>query len=122
MKILIVEDSRLMRKAITKVVVAKGYEPLEAENGEEALKQLCSNKSEIGLVIMDWNMPIMDGIDALEKIREDEQYDNVPVLMATSEGIKEDIDRATKAGANGYMVKPFKMQELANKITELIET
>ena len=67
-------------------------------------------------------MPIMDGIDALEKIREDEQYDDVPVLMATSEGIKEDIDRATKAGANGYMVKPFKMQELANKISELIET
>ena len=121
MKILIVEDSRLMRKAITKVVVAKGYEPLEAENGEEALKQLQSNKSDIGLVIMDWNMPIMDGIDALEKIREDEQYNHVPVLMATSEGVKDDIDRATKAGANGYMVKPFKMQELANKITELIE-
>ena len=121
MKILIVEDSKLMRRAITKVVVTKGYEPVEAVNGAEALEQLFKNKEDIGLVIMDWNMPVMDGLDALVKIREDEQYNHVPVLMATSEGIAEDIARAKEAGANDYMVKPFTLQDLANKITELIE-
>ncbi len=121
MKILIVEDSKLMRRAITKVVVAKGYDPIEAVNGAEALERLQENKPDVGLVIMDWNMPIMDGFEALVKIREDEQYNNVQVLMATSEGIQEDITRATQAGANGYMVKPFTLQQLADKIKELVE-
>ena len=121
MKILIVEDSKLMRRAITKVVVAKGHEPMEAENGQEALEKLRDHKAEIGLVIMDWNMPVMDGYEALVQMRSDEQYNDVQVLMATSEGIQDDIDRATKAGANGYMVKPFTLQDLSDKISELID-
>ena len=105
MKILIVEDSGMMRKAISRVVESKGFEPLLAENGQEALNQLRTNSSDVGLVIMDWNMPVMDGYEALVEIRAEEQYNNIPVLMATSEGIAEDIQKATSAGANGYLVK-----------------
>ena len=121
MKILIVEDSKMMRKAITKVVVAKGYDPAEAGNGREAIAWLEKNSADVSLVIMDWNMPVMDGYDALIEIRENVRYNNVPILMATSEGIAEEIKKAKEAGANGYMVKPFTLQELANKISELIE-
>lgn len=122
MKILVVEDSNLMRKAIAKVVTSIGFQPVEASNGVEALEQLKENKAEIGLVIMDWNMPVMDGYEALVQIRSDEEFDEVPVLMATSEGINDDILKATKAGADGYMVKPFKMSELALKINEMVDT
>ncbi|KAA3632414.1 MAG: response regulator [Calditrichaeota bacterium] len=121
MKILIVEDSGMMRKAISKVVITTGFEPLLAENGQEALKQLQENSSDVGLVIMDWNMPVMDGYEALIAIRADQTFKDIPVLMATSEGIAEDIQKATKAGANGYMVKPFSMSDLSLKIKELIE-
>ena len=121
MKILIVEDSGMMRKAISKVVETTGFEPLLAENGQEALEQLQKNSSDVGLVIMDWNMPVMDGYEALIAIRADQNYKDIPVLMATSEGIAEDIQKATKAGANGYMVKPFSMSDLSLKIKELIE-
>lgn len=121
MKVLIVEDSGMMRKAISKVVESTGFEPLLAENGQEALEQLQKNCSDVGLVIMDWNMPVMDGYEALVEIRKDEKFNDIPVLMATSEGIAEDIQKATQAGANGYMVKPFKMSDLGLKIKELIE-
>jgi len=120
MKILIVDDSNMMRKTISKVVVNKGFKPIVAENGAEALARLRKFESDIALVIMDWNMPVMDGYETLVKIRSNEKYDNVQILMATAAGVQEDVVKAIKAGANGYMVKPFKAEELSKKITEIL--
>lgn len=120
MKILIVDDSNMMRKTISKVVENTGYKPLVAENGAEGLAKLRKNETDIALVIMDWNMPILNGYDTLVKIRSSEQFKHIPVLMATSEGIQEDVVKAIKAGANGYMIKPFKPEELSKKIGEIL--
>lgn len=120
MKILIVDDSNIMCKTISKVVMSSGFKPLIAENGAEALVRLRKNESDIALINMDWNMPIMNGYEALVKIRSNEQFNKIPILMATSDGIDDDVVKAIKAGANGYMVKPFKSEELSNKISEIL--
>jgi two-component system chemotaxis response regulator CheY len=120
MKVLIVDDSVVMRRIMMNALSQSGITDVEqAKDGNEGVAKAMEDTFD--LVLMDWNMPIMDGYDALVKIREDEQFNDVQVLMATSEGIQEDISRATKAGANGYMVKPFTLQQLADKIKELIE-
>lgn len=120
MKILIAEDSALIRRGIAKIVIELGFKPIEAENGAEALAKLRKSDHEVALVILDWNMPVMDGYDVLCKIRSHSDYAHIPVLMATSDGAEEDVIKAIKAGANAYLVKPFKPEDMAKQITELI--
>ena len=119
-KILVVDDSSMMRKAISKIVTINGFIPIVAENGAVALERLQENEKDIALIIMDWNMPVLDGYETLVEIRSKEQYNNVPVLMATAAGIQSDIDKAIKAGADGYLVKPFKPEGLSKKINEIL--
>ncbi len=119
MKILIAEDSALMRKAIGKTVVGTGFKMIEALNGAEALTLLRKNCTEIALIILDWNMPVMDGYEALLKIRANSGYDHIPVLMATSDGVEEDVIKAIKAGANSYLVKPFTLEQMTRQIEKL---
>lgn len=121
MKILIAEDSALMRRVIVKVVTEKNHEPLESSNGAEVLAKLRKNESDVGLIILDWNMPLMSGYEALGKIRSQQKYDKIPVLMATADGVAEDVIKAIKAGANGYLVKPYTSESLSAKIDEMLE-
>lgn len=121
MRILIAEDSALMRRAIVNVVNGLGHEAIEAENGAEAMGILRKQHNRIGLIILDWNMPVMNGFDVLTKVKSDERYVEIPVLMATSDGIKDDVIKAIKAGASSYIVKPFKPEELAQRIKEIIK-
>lgn len=119
MKILIAEDSALIRRGIAKIVTDQGFKPVEAENGAEALAKLRKSDREVALVILDWNMPVMDGYEVLCKIRSQSDYAHIPVLMATSDGAEEDVIKAIKAGANAYLVKPFKPEDMARQINEL---
>lgn len=121
MKILIAEDSALMRRIIVKVVTEKKFEPLESVNGAEVLAKLRKNDSDIGLIILDWNMPVMSGYEALGKIRAQEKYNKIPILMATADGVAEDVIKAIKAGVNGYLVKPYTPESLSAKIDEVLE-
>jgi two-component system chemotaxis response regulator CheY len=120
MSVLIVEDSSIMRKQIAKVVQAAGLEVIETANGAEALGVLRKCGEDIRLVIMDWNMPVMDGFRTLSMIRARKDYEHIPVLMATADGVEEDVIKAIKAGANGYLVKPFTPESLTAKIEELL--
>lgn len=122
MKILTMEDSGLIRRAIVKVANEKGFEAIEAENGAEGLMQLRKNAKDLALIILDWNMPVMDGYEVLQKIRANDDYDNIPILMATSDGVAEDVVKAIKAGANSYLVKPFNRKELSDRIDEVLKT
>lgn len=119
MKILIAEDSALIRRSIAKIVTELGFKPIEAENGAEALAKLRKNDRDVALVILDWNMPVIDGFEALCKIRSQSDYAHIPILMATSDGAEEDVIKAIKAGANAYLVKPFKPTDMAKQINEL---
>ncbi len=116
MRIITVDDSSTMRRIIKNTLKRIGYgdEILEAENGKEALDVLSNN--EVDLIITDWNMPVMDGLTFVKKVRSDSKFDDVPIIMVTTEAAKEDIITALKAGVNNYVVKPFTPQVLKEKI------
>jgi len=120
MRILIAEDSALMRRAIVNVIGKLGHKSIEAENGAAAMAILRKQYNKIGMIILDWNMPLMDGYEVLTKVKADERYAEIPVLMATSDGIREDVIKAIKAGASSYIVKPFKPEELAHRIKDIL--
>ncbi|WP_035587621.1 response regulator [Hippea jasoniae] len=120
MKIITVDDSSTMRRIIKNTLKRIGYgdEILEAENGKEALDILQQNP--VDLIITDWNMPVMDGLTFVKKIRADHKFDDVPIIMVTTEAAKEDIITALKAGVNNYIVKPFTPNVLKEKIEQVL--
>ena len=122
MKILIAEDSALIRRGIVKIIHSQGFKAIEAENGAEALAKLRKNERDVALVILDWHMPVMDGFKALCKMRAQSNYSHIPVLMETAAGAESDVLKAIKAGANSYLVKPFKPEDMIKQINELVNS
>jgi len=119
LKILIVDDFVTMRRIIKNLLRDAGFTNcIEAENGCCALQLLKS--SHFDLVITDWNMPQMSGLELLQNIRKNPAWLRLPVLMVTAEAKREQIIMAMKAGVNGYVVKPFTATILRNKIDYII--
>lgn len=119
-KILLVDDFATMRKVIKNLLKQSGYNNIvEAEDGVDALKVLKSEK--VDFVISDWNMPNMTGIELLKAVRADSVLSDLPFLMVTAEGLKENVVVAVKAGVNNYIVKPFTAEVLNGKIKKIIE-
>lgn len=117
MKILAVDDSATMRRIIRNQLKQSGYEEVdEAANGREALSLL--TKAPYDLLITDWNMPDMSGLDLVKEVRRSEPIKTIPILMVTTVSTKEDIVTALKAGVNGYVVKPFDTATLQAKVTQ----
>jgi two-component system chemotaxis response regulator CheY len=119
MKVLIVDDSRYMRKVVqsyfTEMKLVCTY--LEASNGKDALEQLKANP--VDLVMLDWNMPKMSGIEFLKEVRSMEQYKKLPIIMVTSEAAKLNVIEAFKEGITGYIVKPINGNALKEKIASI---
>jgi len=116
---LIVDDFHTMRDIIKNYLRLEGFLNIHmAANGAEAIKVL--NKNKIDLIISDWNMPVMDGLELLKHIRSSERYPNVPLLMVTAETKKENISRAITAGINDFMVKPFTSGLLYQKVNAIL--
>lgn len=116
MKLLVVDDSSTMRRIIKNTLQRLGYEDiLEAENGVEAW-QLLDTTEDIKILITDWNMPEMNGLDLVKKVRADARYGEIPIIMVTTEGGKAEVITALKAGVNNYIVKPFTPQVLKEKL------
>ncbi|MBF0193819.1 MAG: response regulator [Magnetococcales bacterium] len=120
MKILTVDDSRTMRRIISDICTSVGYDVMEAEHGDAALKVLQAHPGEIDLILMDWNMPGMNGLEVLQRIKATPEWKHIPVMMVTTEGEKSYIVRAVQAGAIHYVTKPFSQQKLANTILEAV--
>lgn len=115
MKVLVVDDFATMRKIIRNILKQIGFEQIiEAEDGHAALQVL--KHEPVGLVVTDWNMPNLSGIELLRQIRQNPQTAKVPVLMVTAEGLKENVLEAVKAGVNNYVVKPFTAEVFQEKI------
>ncbi|MCL2182762.1 MAG: response regulator [Chitinispirillia bacterium] len=116
MRMLLVDDSVTMRRIQKTQVGGLGVtDVLEAGDGQEALGKLKSNMP-IDLVLLDWNMPIMDGITFLKTVRADDTYKDVKIIMCTSESEKSRVVEALKSGANNYIVKPFTPEALKEKL------
>ncbi|MEG3638096.1 response regulator [Magnetococcus sp. PR-3] len=120
MKLLSIDDSRTIRRVISGVGAMLGFEVLEAENGMVGLQVLEESSHEVGLILLDWNMPGLNGLEVLKKVKADERFMHIPVMMVTTEGEKDNIIRAIQAGACHYMTKPFSQEEMAGRIMEAI--
>jgi two-component system chemotaxis response regulator CheY len=120
MKVLVADDFATMRKIVRNILKQIGFDDIvEAEDGQAAL-QILKNEN-IGLVVTDWNMPNMTGLELLEKIRTDPKTSKLPVLMVTAEGLKENVVAAVKAGVNNYVVKPFTAEVLQEKLEQIFK-
>lgn len=117
--ILFVEDSPTMRRIIANSLRQVGFdEIIEAENGVDALEKL--EGKEVDLVVTDWNMPEMNGAELVKTLREMPPYAEVPIVMITTRGMKDDVMTAMKLGVNGYIVKPFTPEILQEKLKSIL--
>lgn len=115
MRALVIDDSRTVRMIIGNILRELGIEVVEAGNGLEALDQI-QRFPDISLMLLDWNMPQMNGFELLRAVRADRAYDRVRILMVTSESQSEQVLRALTAGANEYLMKPFNKEVLVAKL------
>ena len=116
MKVLLVDDSATMRRIQKTQLAGMGVtDVVEAVDGEQALTQLTNNMP-IDSILLDWNMPVMDGLTFLKKVRENAAYKDVKIVMCTSESEKNKVVEALKAGANNYIIKPFQPDALKEKL------
>ena len=116
MKLLVVDDSSTMRRIIKNTLARLGYKDiLEGADGVEGWNQMDSNP-DIEMLITDWNMPEMNGLELVKKVRADARFKDVPIIMVTTEGGKGEVITALKAGVNNYIVKPFTPQVLKEKL------
>lgn len=119
LKILIVDDFPTMRRIVRTLMKQNGYSNFtEAEDGEQALKML-NNEKNYEMVVSDWNMPNMTGLELLKAVRADDKLKHLPFLMVTAEAEKENIIEAVKAGVSNYIVKPFTGQALKDKLDKI---
>ena len=120
MKILVVDDFSTMRRIVRNILKQLGYTNIEeAEDGNIALTKM--KLDSYGLVISDWNMPNMTGIELLQNIRSDSALKGVPVLMVTAEAKQENVIAAIQSGVNNYIVKPFTAETLKEKIDKIFD-
>lgn len=118
MKVLVVDDMSTMRRILKNVLRQIGFSDIvEAENGQEGMKQL--KQGGFGLVVSDWNMPVMAGIELLRAVRADPALKSLPFLMVTAEAQKENIIEAVQAGVSNYVVKPFTAEALQEKLEKI---
>jgi len=118
---MVVDDSSTMRRIIKNTLNRLGYKDLlEAADGAEAWEQMQQHKDEVGVLITDWNMPNMNGLELVKKVRSQPEFEDIPIIMVTTEGGKAEVITALKAGVNNYIVKPFTPQVLKDKLEAVL--
>jgi len=119
LNVLVVEDSPPMRKMIVFALSrVKTLAVVEADDGVDALRRLAATKFD--LVITDINMPILDGLKLVKRLRADETYQHVPIVIITTEGAAEDRQRALSLGANAYITKPIQAAQVLKVVREML--
>ena len=119
MEALIVDDSRALRGILGKMLMRQGFTVFQAENGVQALKSLEGEAHGVGLLCLDYNMPEMNGLEFLKRMREIPEFHDTPVLMITTETHLEFISKAIAAGSNEYVMKPFTEDMVVDKLRML---
>lgn len=111
-----VDDSKVVRKLVSSMLVQLGFKVAEAENGQEAL-ELCK-KIKPDCILLDWNMPVMDGLTFIKEFRKNSLNNNVKIIFCTSENDLPKIQEAMEAGGDEYIMKPFDIEVIRNKFIE----
>ncbi|MBF0101024.1 MAG: response regulator [Desulfobacterales bacterium] len=120
MRVLSVDDSETIRKTVQNIMEVIQAEFLEAENGLKALEVLASVDGKVDVILLDWQMPEMDGYEFLTTIKKDKRYRSIPVIMLTTISQKEKMIDAIRAGAKQYITKPFTEEGLIIKILQTL--
>ncbi len=120
MRALVIDDSSSMRAILRNYMRKLDYEVVEACNGEDALKR-CEETQGIDVALVDWNMPVMNGLDFVRALRARKEYDDVKLMMVTTENDVAHIEAALSAGANEFVMKPFTYEVLEEKMALLNE-
>lgn len=119
MRILVIDDFQTMRRIIINLLRQLGFTNMtEADDGSTAWEKL--QVEHVDLIVSDWNMPKMTGMDLLRKVRADEKYKTTPFIMVTAEGKRENVIAAVQAGVSNYIVKPFNAATLKEKLSKVI--
>ena len=117
---LVVEDSPMMRQLLVFALSrVKNLKVTEADDGVDGLRKLASGKFDI--ILTDINMPIMDGLKLVKRVRSDPTHKDTPVIIITTEGAEEDRKRALELGANAYITKPIQAPQVIAKVKELLK-
>ena len=119
MHALVVDDSRVMRRVVGRIVSTLGFDVLEAGNGREALDQVTAHGDAIWVALVDWNMPEMDGLEFVRRVRAVPGNEDLLVMMVTAQTGAEEMRAALDAGADEYLMKPFNEEHLRAKLALL---
>ena len=118
MKALVIDDSRAVRLVLGKILKGLGFEVTEAAHGKEGLLRLKELEGRV-LVMVDWNMPEMNGCEFVKAVRADRTFDEARLVMVTSESDTQHLSAALEAGANEYVMKPFTRESIVDKVNLL---
>lgn len=118
MRVLVIDDSRAIRIIIGSILKELGMDVLEAANGREGLARL-AEEPEIELALVDWNMPVMNGLEFIQAVRAQPSFNHIRIMMVTTETEQSQVIRALEAGANEYLMKPFTKEVLVAKLSLL---
>src|SRR5512141_666904 len=114
--VLTVDDSKVLRMIVTRHLKPFGVETIEAENGEVGIAKAKQTKPD--LILLDYNMPVMDGYRTLEALKADSELRHIPVIMLTTEASAETVVRLIKLGLKDYIAKPFSREDLLKKVND----
>jgi two-component system chemotaxis response regulator CheY len=118
MRIMSVDDSKATRQFVKNAVEVLGFEFLEAPDGKEGLELLEKEEGNVDLILLDWLMPVMDGMKMLEALKSNDLFKNIPVTMTTTQSERDHVVEALNKGAKNYLVKPFSQEDLIGKIMD----
>ncbi|PIQ98184.1 MAG: response regulator [Nitrospinae bacterium CG11_big_fil_rev_8_21_14_0_20_56_8] len=118
MRILVIDDSRAIRLILSQILKQLGFEVAEASNGQEALDKL-KEAGKFEMAMVDWNMPVMNGYDFVVAVRSNPAYNDMRLMMVTTETEMSQVIKALEAGANEYVMKPFTKEMIQEKLTLL---
>jgi len=113
---LVIDDSRAMRSILARILADCGFDAIQAANGKEALVAMEREGASLDLILVDWNMPEMSGLEFLAELRSRPAFARLPVIMVTTETEVEQMQRALAAGADEYVMKPFTRDAIEDKL------
>lgn len=118
-KILVVDDNRDSRELVVKVLKNKGYEMIEANDGEEALEKAVAERPD--LILMDIAIPKIDGYEVTRRLKSKEEFKDIPIVALTAHAMRGDREKALEAGCEGYISKPINVRELPEQISSYLK-